>query len=280
MSLPSCFESLKNSIKHKSIEITVGHHSTETDNEEALKELSLGHLPLKLSFFKNEGIALIQLSVIWTILEVEIEGFDPQKTAELYQIVETGLDLKKATGDDYRRVASLPNIAALLWKIYDKTEDVSKKLSAKSTKIRPRKRCFVSFRFDDHNKALAFELKEFLELVGVSFVSGLGYEPRSISEKVLNRLAGPLDLFIVIFSSAGDSAWLHQEIGVARARKLPILVLKEESQDVDLGMLGDTEYISFPRDGISKTFVGILQALSYVEKSRDKAIAPDTLHPT
>jgi hypothetical protein len=84
---------------------------------------------------------------------------------------------------------------------------------------------------------------------------------------VLDRLSGDLDLFIVIYSSTGDSAWLNQEIGVARARKLPILVIREEGSEADFGMLGDTEYLQFPKKSISNAFVGILQALSYVKNN-------------
>ena len=163
-------------------------------------------------------------------------------------------------------MASIPNINDLLWKVYDKIELISKRLDEIESKSLGNIRCFVSFRFDEHSKALAFELREFMELVGVEFVSGLGYEPRSVSEKVLERLSEPLNLFIVLFSSSGDSAWLNQEVGVARAFNLSILVLKEESSNVDLGMLGDTEYLLFPKDNISKSFVGILQAFSYLRK--------------
>lgn len=269
MNLPTCFANLRSSIKYKNIEIFKGYASgkIEADHTEALKELNLNHLPLKISFIKEEGVAFIRLSAVWTILDVDVEGFDSQKTTEIYQIIEEDLDLKEPTEEDRRGVASFPNMMSLLWRIYDKVEDISKRENTQSTEHHGRKRCFVSFRFDDHSKALAFELREFLELIGVHFVSGLGYEPRSISEKVLDRLTEPLDLFIVIFSSAGDSSWLNQEIGVARGRKLPVLVLKEESSEANFGMLGDIEYLPFPRDSISRTFVGILQALSYIDKS-------------
>jgi hypothetical protein len=76
----------------------------------------------------------------------------------------------------------------------------------------------------------------------------------------------PLDLFVVILSISGDSAWLNQEIGVARGRGIPVLVLKENGPDADLGMLGDIEYLAFPENNISSTFVGLLQALSYLDK--------------
>jgi hypothetical protein len=267
MGFPTCFENLCKSVKYERVEVKK-HFRIETKHAEALKELDPDQLPLVISFVKKEGVASIQFSVVWTILDVEVEGFDSHKTTELYQIIEDGLDLKKPTEEERRGVASFPSMMSVLWKIHDKVEEISKMSSDDSTEHQGRARCFVSFRFDDHSKALAFELKEFLELVGVDFVSGLGYEPRSISEKVLGRLAEPLDLFIVIFSSTGDSAWLNQEIGVARGRKISVLVLKEEASDADFGMLGDTEYLSFPRDMISRTFVGVLQALSYLDRSK------------
>jgi len=195
-----------------------------------------------------------------------IKGFEDRLAEELFKIIEEYLSLEEPTEEDLRSLAGFEDNIKLLWRVYDNTAGILNQLKTIADGPKKNLRCFLSFRFDDHSKALALELREFLELIQVEVISGLGYEPRSISEKVLERLGDPLDLFIVIHSSAGDSAWLNQEIGVARGRNLPILVLREESSEADLGMIGDTEYLLFPDDNISKAFVGILQGLSYVTK--------------
>jgi len=270
--LPGCFETISKYFKYKDIEILKGDSQKryETHYLEALKELDDRHFPVKVSFIRDEGTAYVKFSDFWTILNVDIEGFDEKHTNQLYETIEKELGLQQPTEEERRGVATFPNMMSLLWKVYDKIESLTKYIEKWEGYPKRQLRCFVSFRFDDHSKALAFELREFLELVGVDFVSGLGYEPRSISEKVLEKLTDPLDIFMVIYSSTGDSAWLNQEIGVARARNLPILVLREESSKSDLGMLGDAEYLLFPDKNINKAFVGILQAISYIERRRNK----------
>ena len=268
---PACYEALSKTIKFDKLEIRIKPHAEmlEIDPVDALKELGPNDLPITINFFRNGSSISVSFSIFWTIFEVNIEGVENTKSDELYKLIEDSLRLTEPTEEDYRGRASIPFINDLLWKVHDKVETIEKRFEELEMQPKSKMRCFVSFRFDDHSKALAFEVREFLELIGIDFISGLGYEPRSISEKVVERLTDPLDLFIVIQSSSGDSVWLNQEIGVARGRNLPILVLKEEGADVDLGLLGDTEYLSFPENNISKAFVGILQAISYLgERSK------------
>jgi hypothetical protein len=84
----------------------------------------------------------------------------------------------------------------------------------------------------------------------------------------LDRLKGEIDLFLVIFSSSGESSWLRQEIGVAKARDLPIMVLRESGADFDEGLLSDIEYASFSANNISGTFIPVLEAARYVQMKR------------
>lgn len=53
----------------------------------------------------------------------------------------------------------------------------------------PTFRCFLSHRFYPHSEAAAAKIQRFLGLLNVEVVTGLGYEPRRISEKVTDRLA-------------------------------------------------------------------------------------------
>lgn len=264
---PFCYETLSKSVKFNEVKIRKGvlMEVMKGDPLEILKDIDYKDLPIYIVFLREASVAYIEFFATDTVLNVMINGFEEKKSDELFQLVEESLCLTAPTEEDIRKEATFPRLNDLLWKIFDRVEQVAKRLDTIESRSLKKVRCFVSFRFDDHSKALAFELREFMELVGIEFVSGLGYEPRSLSAKVVERLSEPLDLFLVIFSSSGDSAWLNQEIGVARARNLPIIVLKEESSDVNPGMIGDTEYLLFPNNSISKTFVGILQALSFLK---------------
>ncbi len=272
--LPECFEKVCKSVKYKNVEVYKGRapKKIEAEGVEALKELSEEDLPIIINFIKDESELRIHFQNFWQILNIFIAGFKNHITEELYRIIEETLSLEEPTEEDYRSQANLSQITSILWRVYDNTLAILNQAKTMSGGLRKKLRCFLSFRFDDHSKALALEVREFLELIETEVISGLGFEPRSISEKVLDRLSDPLDLFIVIQSSTGDSAWLNQEIGVARGRNLPILVLREESSEVDLGMLGDTEYLLFPDNNISKAFVGVLQALSYIKYKRKSLI--------
>lgn len=198
---------------------------------------------------------------------MSLYGFDEGKAEEIHDLIEDTLSLFKPTEEDARKLASLPAINEIVWRIYDKLEELINKIVNKQETNPERLKAFVSFRFNDHGKALAFELREFLELTKVEFVSGLGFEPRSVSEKVIEKLSSPLDLFIIIQCVSGDSAWVNQEIGIAKANKIPVIVLKEEGAAETPGILGDIEYLPFSEGNISNTYVGILQAISYIHKN-------------
>jgi len=270
--LPACFGALTSSIDHKTGYLTVGipvrRYATAAETLDALKAVREEDFPLSIVFSSDESTVSVKFTEFWTKLRISIDGVSDDKAEDLHQLIQDSLRLTEPTEDDERGMASLPHIARAVWQTYDKVEAVLQRIEASQSAATSALRCFVSFRFDEHSKALAFELREFLELTGVQFVSGLGFEPRSISAKVLERLQEPLDLFIVIYSTSGDSPWLNQEIGVARGRNLPILVLQEEGAQIESGLLGDTEHLFFSHGTISKAFVGILQALSYVRGSR------------
>ena len=235
----------------------------------ALASSDVEILPLTLRFTVVGDTTLrISISASWTLLIVNVACADEEAEKRLHSLISDTLGLQKATDEDWRGVASLGNINDVVWSIHDKVVELQRSLAATSSSRSRRLRCFVSFRFDDHSKALAFELRELLDLADVDFVSGMGFEPRSVSEKVLDRLMGELDLFLIIHASPTDSAWLNQEVGVARARKLPIIVLREGDTKFDPGMLGDTEFISFPANEISRSYVAVLQAIKFLREMK------------
>lgn len=266
---PICFETLSKVVKYTKVEIIKRylHKFKDTEPMESLKDLRKSDFPIEIFFLDDQNNARsIFFNIHDTILLVTTSDFEEKTSKEIQRIAQETLGLVEPTEEDERGFFTLGTINDLLWKVYDQVDGITKNLEIVEVKYSKKMRCFVSFRFDDHSKALAFELREFMELVGLEFVSGLGFEPRSISEKVLERLSATLDIFVILFSASGDSSWLNQEIGVAKARNLPILVLKEDGSDVNSGMLGDTECLIFPKGNINKAFVGVLQALSYLKK--------------
>ena len=267
-----CFAALEASLEHDESKIELARVTrNDTSPKEALRTLGWKDFPVRFLFYRDQGQTTVEFRDYWTLLVVQVICADEAATAKIHLLVRQTLGAVEPTDADQRGLASLPHINDLLWKIFDTVRELSVHVPTAS-EVRPGLRCFMSFRFDDHSKALALELREFLELVDVEVVSGLGFEPRSVSEKILERLAGPLDLFIVLDSVSGDSAWLDQEIGAARARDLPVLVLREEGTSAQHGILGDTEFLLFPKDNVSRAFVGVLQALQYIGRKRNRVI--------
>src|SRR3990170_29373 len=53
-------------------------------------------------------------------------------------------------------------------------------------------RCFLSFKFTPKGKKYAAEVRHFLELIGIEVVTGERFEPRGISNKILELLSSDL----------------------------------------------------------------------------------------
>jgi hypothetical protein len=225
--------------------------------------------PVKITIEAEDSQPVtITLREQWELLYLDIRGIDGKPLLTVQNLVRDALGIEEASDEERESVSHLMAINQRLRKVQKAVAGLTDRIVTPSSA--ERLRCFVSFRFDEHSKALALELREFIELADLEFVSGLGYEPRSVSEKVLERLSGNVDLFIVISAVGGDSAWLHQEIGVAKGRGIPVMVLREEGTTLDEGLLSDTEYAVFPIDTISGAFIPVLQATRYV-RLRQKA---------
>jgi hypothetical protein len=264
--VPALYAALRATLPHDESDVSVNYSWLKPAEIDALWKDPKGvPLPFTFVFKRKSEKVVLTISLVFTVLRVEVIAPTEDEAARVHEFVRDTLALKSPTDEEIRGVATPANMNALLWRIHDRLDKFD---SSPSVSHHAKLRCFISFRFDDHSKALALELREFLELVEVEFVSGLGFEPRSVSEKVLARLSGKLDLFVIIHSETGDSAWLNQEIGVARAREIPIVVLREGDAPYDPGLLGDTEYIQFPQGSISKAHVPLLQALRFVRESR------------
>jgi len=131
---------------------------------------------------------------------------------------------------------------------------------------KPKLRCFISYRFTDNSKYKVLELTRFLELIGIEVITGVGYEPRTVSEKVLSKLSNPLDFIIYLLTKDGESTWIRDEMAVAVGKGYSIIPLVEEGVTLEKGILGDLEYIPF--DHISDSYIGILEAINFIKEKR------------
>lgn len=119
---------------------------------------------------------------------------------------------------------------------------------------------FIAHGFNDDGTKYANEIARFLSLLGIRCESGRAFTPSRVSEKVSTRLARH-DMFVAIASPQDDYTWITQEIATAAALKKHVFILKEASVDLKTGILGDHEYIPFPKDQLSKAFIPILEGL-------------------
>ena len=130
------------------------------------------------------------------------------------------------------------------------------------------KSAFLAHAFDDEGSQYAYEVTHFLELIGIRSQTGRGFSPDSVSEKVQKRLEKH-DIFMVIITSQEDPTWLNQEMTAARYLKKPIFILRQKETPLKLGLLGDHEYIQFPKGQISKTFIPILEGIQELQRGSD-----------
>jgi hypothetical protein len=122
---------------------------------------------------------------------------------------------------------------------------------------------FIVHSFDPHGRQCATEVGRFLELIGVRVHSGRSFAPMSVAEKVEDRLKKYAVVFVIV-TPHEDYTWLNQEMGAAKIIGKPLFVLRQDDVDFKAGLLGDMEYIPFPSNHISETFIPILEGLNEI----------------
>lgn|GEM_PF-4038725 len=128
--------------------------------------------------------------------------------------------------------------------------------------------CFLSFRFQGRSLEYGRRVKQFLELLGVRVVTGQGYEPKPINEKVRSRLSENLDVIVVVETKDGKSSWTRDEIARAQNPGIFLIPLVEEGAIFDAGIFGDHEYIPFVEGHVSDAFIGLIEGIRYIERVR------------
>jgi len=244
-----------------------------SDTEEFNQELKLD-LSKENEFFSEKRInfkfkiedtdkivSLIEFYEVWGFLHLSILYEKCFDFVEWENSFSKKLLIEKVSEDEVEEKHSSLN------SINKKVVQIDRKLNEMIKFKKDVKRIFLSMRFDEHSKCLAFDLNKFLSLLNIEMVTGIGVEPRSISEKVQERLERKIDLFVILLTNSGNSDWMNQEIGYAKAKKLPILILKECNIGFNQGMLSDNEYIEFKE--ISEVYIGILETIKYLENKNE-----------
>jgi len=128
--------------------------------------------------------------------------------------------------------------------------------------------CFLSYRFDAPDAAVATEVERFLRLQGVEVLTGRSYEPRRVEDKVRSRLSQGLDFVVYLLTSSGDSSWLRDEVAEARATQVPVIPLVEQGVEFDQGLFGNLERIEFAKGHIGDVWISLTEALAFIRAAR------------
>jgi hypothetical protein len=132
-------------------------------------------------------------------------------------------------------------------------------------------RCFLSYRFgNSQTEHDAHIVERFLTLLDVEVVTAAAYEPRRISDKVLERMNQALDFEVLLVPSEGESSWLRDEINEARTKGLRVIPLVHEAAKFDQGLFGDIEYVKYSDGHIGDTMPSLLEALHFIRTQRPK----------
>lgn len=143
-------------------------------------------------------------------------------------------------------------------------------LEAKIQELSRQLSCFLSYRFNPKGKALALELSRFLSLLDIKVISGMGYEPRRITEKVTERLKLGHDFLIYLITNDGESMWTRDELVVSYGSGVPVIILVEKGTSFEKGLLGDWEYVEFEGDHIGDAFISILEAIDFLKEQKNR----------
>jgi hypothetical protein len=116
----------------------------------------------------------------------------------------------------------------------------------------------LSYHFGGESVGYGGEGRKYLELLGVTVITGEDYEPRPVNEKVRGRLEGKIDLVVIEEPTGG-------QLGPAmkwRRRNNPgvaLIPLAENDAAFDQGIFGDYECIRLERGHIGDSFIRLLQ---------------------
>jgi hypothetical protein len=128
--------------------------------------------------------------------------------------------------------------------------------------------CFIALRFDDKSKSYLQILEKFLTLLDIKVSTGLPYEPRSVSEKVLSKLE-QIDFVISIITASSESIWTRDELLLGSQNGSHPIPLIEKGSKFTGGIFADLEFIEFEVNCIESAFIKLLEGIRYIEKYKE-----------
>lgn len=287
------FERLPDGTKHSRHNQTLDSLATICDlpQQRITLGISLG-VRVKSAYFSGEYE--IQLGTADEYLEASFTAPDPEALMRLITAFPAHLGLKPAPSPSERyaarsreeakeREARLEEVRARtreevqaqgpppIWKALDSLADRVARLES-ATRGFEVLTCFISFQFTGTSLGYGTEVKEFLQLLGLNVLTGQGYEPKPISDKVRSRLAGSVDIVVVLEVAGSKSSWTRDEIAKAQQPGVYLIPLVESGASFDRGIFGDHEYITFDVGHVSGAFVRLLEGVRYVARERATAL--------
>lgn len=240
---------------------------------------------------ENRELTIAQIGAITQLQheprEVVFGYTNPDKSIDIIEISGFADELRVAVqSGTAERAAVLKNSFESLLGLHPKEtlvrKDLAKEIGAIGKRLdhletvlaAPRRlRCFISYRFAESSKVYIQELSRFLELHDIDVVTGATYEPRRVSDKVLDRLSGANDILVYLITNTGESAWTRDEVALSKGKGAYVIPLLERGAKMERGLLSDLEYIRFEKGHISDTFIGILEAVRFV-LSKKRSVPP------
>ena len=127
-----------------------------------------------------------------------------------------------------------------------------------------KQRCFIAHRFSSEEMKIAEKLAWLLNYLNVDAISGAGYQPTSIREKIKKLLSQRLDFIIMLVTKKGETAWIRDEVGKV-ADRIPIIPILEVGAKIAPGLIiGDIEYIRFTRGHIYDSIPKLIEGIEYI----------------
>jgi hypothetical protein len=202
-------------------------------------------------------------------LSLSAEADSPELLRSFCAAFQDALGLAPALSPQERAKTEIEEGGNAIPPIMQLIEDLSERVAALERQASDRPSiltCFLSFQFTGVSVEYARQVRHFLELLDVRVITGQGYEPKPINEKVRERLQESLDFVVVIEVTERKSAWTRDEIARAQQPGVFLIPLVEQGATFDRGIFGDHEYIEFAPGHIGDAFAGLLEGVSYVRR--------------
>jgi hypothetical protein len=233
--------------------------------------------PTLKGIFKSRS--RITLQTFLDRLSADVDANEPEELDALFSALENALALsrwqRKPESEDSEEDDPIKRMGNLLADITDRVKQLENTSSRQSIT------CFLSYQFSGISRDYGRLVKEFLEeLSDIRVVTGEGYEPRTIQDKVRSRLAG-IDVVVLIEVAERRSVWTRDEIARTQTPGVFFIPLVEKGAAFEPGIYGEHEHISFAQGHVSDAFLGLLQGINYVRRTmgeqRDVVRAPPRL---